>query len=289
MQSSGSLDVGAWQSWGGRDVAQFLTLCCGLPQYAATAERNLSGRRLAELDAAGCLRSGLIRAGIADFDHLRLVAAALRGLRRDAAGLGGGRDGSCCDSPGAAAQPVRARGGDDVGVVGEAIFDTAPPTSPMAPAARTATAPPRTLLQQARPDAAALPSAEEWAKRRRKQAVAGELAALGKPAPLKSLSCSRLPPVRRQQITTAIRSVGSDYRMQLRETPTQRELQRSISSGALVEPFSMTDRATAKPWADVDSNIHGGAFACARSRWRQLRVTTARCAVPPPKLAHYLW
>jgi len=75
-QGPQGLELEAWKSWRGEEVACFIAACCGLPQYSATATRNLSGPALAELAAAGLLRKGLARAGICNESHQQKILDA---------------------------------------------------------------------------------------------------------------------------------------------------------------------------------------------------------------------
>jgi len=71
-----------WGSWTGQDVANFVSECCGLPQYDAALRQNLTGQKLRQLAATGLLSKGLSRAGICDYEHQCRIAAAVGQLWR---------------------------------------------------------------------------------------------------------------------------------------------------------------------------------------------------------------
>ncbi|CAJ1334840.1 unnamed protein product, partial [Effrenium voratum] len=64
----------------GEQAAAFVAELCGLPQYAATAERNLSLQALQALKSQGFLSKGLSRAGICDWQHQKRIGAELQSL-----------------------------------------------------------------------------------------------------------------------------------------------------------------------------------------------------------------
>merc|ERR1719272_2769809 len=71
-----------WRDWDGASVAMFISAYCDLPQYASTAEKNLTGSQLHKLLVDGSLCKGLTRVGICDFDHQRRISVELLRLRR---------------------------------------------------------------------------------------------------------------------------------------------------------------------------------------------------------------
>jgi len=76
-----------WDEWRGQEVAGFIAGSCGLPQYAAAAERNFSGRYLKTLAADGSSK-GLSRAGIYDYDDQRVIIRQVRALASGQLGRG---------------------------------------------------------------------------------------------------------------------------------------------------------------------------------------------------------
>lgn len=76
------IDISRWRQWTGKEVAQFLTTACDLPQYSGTAERNLTGAVLATLFREKLMGKGLARAGICDHRHQQKVIAAIGRLER---------------------------------------------------------------------------------------------------------------------------------------------------------------------------------------------------------------
>mmetsp|Transcript_5470 Transcript_5470/g.9531 ORF Transcript_5470/g.9531 Transcript_5470/m.9531 type:complete len:179 (-) Transcript_5470:180-716(-) len=73
----------AWRHWDGNEVATFLEVHCGLPEYSLTAERNLSGAVLHELEQWGQLTKGLSRAGIINRADQGKIVDELRSLRKE--------------------------------------------------------------------------------------------------------------------------------------------------------------------------------------------------------------
>mmetsp|Transcript_16537 Transcript_16537/g.38161 ORF Transcript_16537/g.38161 Transcript_16537/m.38161 type:complete len:179 (+) Transcript_16537:56-592(+) len=73
----------AWRHWDGNEVATFLEVHCGLPEYSLTAERNLSGAVLHELEQWGQLTKGLSRAGIINRADQGRIVEELRSLRKE--------------------------------------------------------------------------------------------------------------------------------------------------------------------------------------------------------------
>eukprot|EP00440_Ansanella_granifera_P032267 gb/GFBE01035019.1/.p1 GENE.gb/GFBE01035019.1/~~gb/GFBE01035019.1/.p1 ORF type:complete len:184 (+),score=28.00 gb/GFBE01035019.1/:1-552(+) len=66
--------------WQGEEAATFVAELCDLPQYSATAQRNLSLGTLRQLKAHGLLSKGLARAGISELQHQKRIGAELRSL-----------------------------------------------------------------------------------------------------------------------------------------------------------------------------------------------------------------
>lgn len=75
--------VTSWRDWDGATVANFISAYCDLPQYASTAEQNLTGAYLYQLISDGMLCKGLTRAGIVDCGHQRTIKAGITWLRRN--------------------------------------------------------------------------------------------------------------------------------------------------------------------------------------------------------------
>ncbi|CAJ1390942.1 unnamed protein product [Effrenium voratum] len=73
----------------GEQAAAFVAELCGLPQYAATAERNLSLQALQALKSQGFLSKGLSRAGICDWQHQKRIGAELQSLEDSGKSLEG--------------------------------------------------------------------------------------------------------------------------------------------------------------------------------------------------------
>eukprot|EP00930_Biecheleria_cincta_P073955 TRINITY_DN61203_c0_g1_i1.p1 TRINITY_DN61203_c0_g1~~TRINITY_DN61203_c0_g1_i1.p1 ORF type:complete len:186 (-),score=24.93 TRINITY_DN61203_c0_g1_i1:84-641(-) len=68
-------------TWRGDEAATFFTEQCHLPQYAASAQRNLSLVSLRELQSYGVLTKGLSRAGVCELEHQQTVDHELRTLQ----------------------------------------------------------------------------------------------------------------------------------------------------------------------------------------------------------------